>query len=65
MQPDPTLPPNTNLPTEPGILEELAALTGLFNPEIIWKEEELLDDLDEQAARQAAEADKPAGPAAS
>jgi hypothetical protein len=28
----------------------MAALTGLFNPEIIWKKEELLDDLDEQEA---------------
>lgn len=65
MQPDPILPPNPNPPAEPGILEELAALTGLFNPEIIWKEEELLDDLDEQAARQATEPDRPTEPAAS
>jgi hypothetical protein len=46
MQPDSPLPPHSTPPTEPSILEEMAALTGLLNPEIIWKEEELLDDLD-------------------
>jgi len=29
----------------------MTALTGLFNPEIIWHEEEKIDDLDEQAER--------------
>jgi hypothetical protein len=56
MQPDSSLPPNATPPTEPSILEEMAALTGLFNPEIIWKEEELLDDMDEQEAQRAAAA---------
>jgi hypothetical protein len=36
-------------------LEEMAALTGLFNPEKIWQEEELLDDIDEQEAARGAE----------
>jgi len=54
MQSDSPLPPQPTPPTEPSILEEMAALTGLFNPEIIWKEEELLDDMDEQEARRAA-----------
>lgn len=53
MQPDSPLPPDTNPPTEPSMLEEMAALTGLFNPEIIWKEEVILDTLDEQAATSA------------
>jgi hypothetical protein len=36
------------------VLEELATLTGLFNPETIWHEEEKLDDMDDQElARQA------------
>jgi hypothetical protein len=48
MQPDSPLPPQPTPPTEPSILEEMAALTGLLNPEIIWKEEEMLDDLDGQ-----------------
>ncbi|MDO7885451.1 hypothetical protein [Hymenobacter cheonanensis] len=62
MQPDSPLPPNPNPPAEPSILEEMAALTGLFNPEIIWKEEELLDDMDEQEARQAAAQETPTTP---
>lgn len=62
MQPDSPLPPNSNPPTEPSILEEMAALTGLFNPETIWKEEELLDDMDEQAAQQAAPTAPPTNP---
>jgi len=38
------------------VLEELAALTGLFNPETIWHEEEKLDDMDDQElARQQAQ----------
>jgi hypothetical protein len=61
MQSDSPLPPQPTPPTEPSILEEMAALTGLFNPEIIWKEEELLDDMDEQEAqRAAASSTKPA-----
>lgn len=54
MQPDSPLPPTPTPPTEPSTLEEMAALTGLFNPEIIWKKEELLDDMEEQAAQGAA-----------
>jgi len=49
MQPDSPLPPQSTPATEPSLLEELTALTGLFNPEIIWQEEEKIDDLDEQA----------------
>ncbi|GAA4508755.1 hypothetical protein GCM10023172_41390 [Hymenobacter ginsengisoli] len=63
MQPDSPLPPDTNPRTEPSILEEMAALTGLFNPEIIWQEEEILDDMDEQDAASAAEHAAPTGPA--
>lgn len=50
MQSDSPLPPQSQPtpPGQPGILEEMAALTGLFNPEIIWEEETLLDDMDEQ-----------------
>jgi hypothetical protein len=43
-------------PAKPSLLEEMAALTGLFNPEVIWHEEEVLDKLDEQAAQEAADA---------
>jgi hypothetical protein len=32
-------------PAKPSLLEEMAALTGLFNPEVIWHEEEVLDKL--------------------
>ena len=46
--PDPT--PET--PADDHLLEELAALTGLFNPTIIWQQEELLDDMDEQATQE-------------
>jgi hypothetical protein len=56
MQPDSPLPPHSTPATEPSILEEMAALTGLFNPEIIWKEEQLLDEMDEQEAQRAATA---------
>ena len=53
MQPD---SPHPTPPTEPSVLEELAALTGLFNPETIWHEEEKLDDMDDQElARQQAQ----------
>ena len=54
MQPDSPLPPQSTPPAEPSLLEEMAALTGLFNPEIIWKEEAMLDTLDEQEAQRAA-----------
>ena len=63
MQPDSTTPPQPTPPTEPSLLEEMVALTGLFNPERIWQEEALLDDMDEQEAQRAAETDKAAGPA--
>ena len=56
MQPDSSTPPQSTPPTEPSILEEMAALTALFNPEIIWKEEELLDTMDEQEAQRLAAA---------
>lgn|GEM_PF-2202342 len=49
MQPDSSLPPQPTPHPEPSLLEEMTALTGLFNPEIIWHEEEKIDDLDEQA----------------
>lgn len=62
MHPDSPLPPNPNPSTTPSILEEMVALTGLFNPEIIWKEEELLDDMDEHEAQQAAAPANPATP---
>ena len=50
MQPDLSTLPQPTLPTEPSILEEIAALSGLFNPERIWQEEALLDDMDKQEA---------------
>jgi hypothetical protein len=40
----------------------MAALTGLFNPEIIWKEEAMLDTLNEQEAAHAAEPNAPTEP---
>ncbi len=62
MQTNP-LPPDAEKPTEPSLLEELAALTGLFNPTNIWHEEEILDTMDEQeAARAATEAEAPTPP---
>jgi len=54
MQPDSPLPPQSTPPAEPSLLEEMAALTGLLNPEIIWQEEAMLDTLDEQEAQRAA-----------
>jgi hypothetical protein len=63
MQPDSPLPPQSTPLTQPSILEEMAALTGLFNPEIIWKEEELLDDMDEQEAQRATAPAAPTEPA--
>jgi hypothetical protein len=56
MQPDSPTPPQPTPPTEPSILEEMVALTSLFNPEIIWQEEELLDTMDEQEAQRRADA---------
>jgi len=61
MQPDSDLPPR---PTEPDFLEEMAALTGLFNPEIIWQEEAMLDTLDQQEAARANEPAELSEPAA-
>ena len=62
MQPHSPLPPQSTPPAEPSILEEMAALTGLFNPELIWKEEEILDTMDEQEAQRAAEPPHPTEP---
>ena len=62
MQPDSPTPPQPTPPTEPSVLEEMAALTALFNPEIIWKEEELLDTMDEQEAQRLAAASIPTTP---
>ncbi|MGI4867441.1 MAG: hypothetical protein ACRYFZ_26215 [Janthinobacterium lividum] len=45
---DPQLPPRPAQPADDHLLEELAALTGLFNPERIWQEEEILDDMEQQ-----------------
>lgn len=44
------LPPRPEQPADDHFLEDLAAMTGLFNPERIWQEEELLDDLEEKEA---------------
>jgi hypothetical protein len=56
MQPDSPFPPAADQPTEPSILDDLVALTSLFNPEQIWHEEEILDKLDEQARAEASPA---------
>ncbi|RZK31849.1 MAG: hypothetical protein EOO63_03090 [Hymenobacter sp.] len=49
MHTDSSLPPaNTNQPANDHLLEELAALTGLFSPEVLWHTEEKLDDLTTQ-----------------
>lgn len=53
------LPTPPEQPAADPLLEELAALTGLFNPERIWQEEELLDDMEEKEAQSSAE---PAAP---
>ena len=39
-------------PADDHLLEDLAAVTGLLNPERIWQEELQLDDLDEARAKQ-------------
>jgi len=63
MQPDSPLPPDPERPTEPNLLNDLVAMTSLFNPEQIWHEEELLDTLDEQAREEAAPAPPTSEPA--
>jgi hypothetical protein len=65
MHTDP-LPSNASAdqPTEPSMLDDMVALTGLFNPELIWHEEEALDKLDEQAAQEAADTAAPTVPPA-
>ncbi|WP_151085726.1 hypothetical protein [Hymenobacter baengnokdamensis] len=40
-------------PADDHLLEDLAALTSLFNPVEIWHEEEKLDDLDEKPSQEA------------
>ncbi len=62
MHTDP-LPPDAEQPTETSLLDDLAALTSLFNPEVIWHEEEVLDKLDEQAAQEASAAPTTPAPA--
>jgi hypothetical protein len=42
--------PRPEQPADDHLLENLAALTGLFNPERIWQEEQLLDDMAEKEA---------------
>ena len=39
---------NAGQPAEDHLLEDLTALTGMFNPEIIWQEKEQLDDQEEE-----------------
>ena len=46
---DPTTRP-PEPPADDHLLEHLAALTGLLNPERIWQEEQQLDELDESQA---------------
>ncbi|QKG53470.1 hypothetical protein [Hymenobacter sp. BRD67] len=41
-------PSASEQPADDHLLEDLAALTSLFNPVEIWHEEEKLDDLDDQ-----------------
>lgn len=58
----PSLPPAADQqPADDHFLEDLVALTGLFTPEVIWHEEEKLDDLDEQEAL--SQKNQPAPPA--
>jgi len=42
-------PQGPEQPAEDHLLEDLAAFTGLFNPEIIWQEKELLDGQEESS----------------
>lgn len=44
-----SLPPNDDKPADDHLLEDLAALTGLFSPSVLWHTEEKLNDLNEQA----------------
>lgn len=39
-------------PADDQLLEDLAALSGLLNPERIWQQEQQLDDLNEAQARE-------------
>ena len=56
-----SLPPDDDKPADDHLLEDLAALTGLFSPSVLWHTEEKLDDLNEQAAlEEAARLPKPA-----
>ena len=49
MQTDSSSPSSdANRPADDHLLEELAALTGLFSPEVLWHTEEKLDELTEQ-----------------
>lgn len=44
-----SLPPaDAGQPANDHLLEDLAALTGLFSPAVLWHTEEKLDDLIEQ-----------------
>jgi hypothetical protein len=49
------LPTPPEQPAADPLLEELVAFTGLFNPERIWQEEEVLDDMEEKEAQSSAE----------
>ena len=49
---DPTARPPES-PDDDHLLEDLAAMTGLLNPERIWQEEEQLDELNESPANEA------------
>ncbi len=60
MQTNPLLPDADKPAENDHLLEELAALTGLFSPTVLWHTEEKLDDLDDQAAREEAKLQKPA-----
>jgi len=44
------VPPRPEQPADDHFLEDLAAMTGLFNPGQIWQQEELLDDMEEKEA---------------
>jgi hypothetical protein len=41
----PLPPADAGQPADNHLLEDLAAMTGLFNPEVLWHTEEKLDDL--------------------
>jgi hypothetical protein len=51
------LPPNPNAtpPADDHLLEDLVSFTGLFNPEVLWQQEEKLDDLEDQEAKESHE----------